>query len=142
VKICRTCKKLKPFSEFHRNIGIKDGHLHHCKPCRLPKANAGMRTEKYRAQARARYAANPQRKMEHIAGWRERNPERWRTIQRASSALHRALKAGKLIRPDTCFLCGRTGRIEAAHEDYSRPLDVVWMCRPCHREWDATQPKS
>jgi hypothetical protein len=31
--------------------------------------------------------------------------------------------------------------LEAAHHDYSRPLEVRWLCPPCHRAWDSAQPK-
>jgi hypothetical protein len=29
-------------------------------------------------------------------------------------------------------VCGAT-KTEAHHTDYSRPLDVVWLCKHCHR---------
>ena len=52
------------------------------------------------------------------------------------------LRAGNVTRPAACEECGATGRkIEAAHRDYSRPLDVRWLCRPCHVRWDKAEPK-
>lgn len=46
-----------------------------------------------------------------------------------------AVKTGALIRPTECAVCFMEHRyIEAHHEDYSKPLDVLWLCRPCHRE--------
>lgn len=33
-KICNTCKKEKPLSDFHKNISRKDGFSHRCKICR------------------------------------------------------------------------------------------------------------
>jgi hypothetical protein len=35
------------------------------------------------------------------------------------------------IPPEACFICMATG-VEMHHEDYGKPLDVVWLCRPCH----------
>lgn len=51
---------------------------------------------------------------------------------RARSITTAAIKAGRLKRPDRCQDCGSPGRPEAHHEDYSKPLVVVWVCRPCH----------
>jgi len=33
---------------------------------------------------------------------------------------------------DKCVVCGATEDLCAHHEDYSLPLDVVWLCRSCH----------
>lgn len=45
-----------------------------------------------------------------------------------------ALQSGKLIRPDNCSKCGVTGKIDGHHEDYSKPLEVIWLCKICHAE--------
>lgn len=42
-----------------------------------------------------------------------------------------ALKIGAIQR-QPCWACG--DEAEAHHPDYSRPLDVVWLCNPHHRE--------
>lgn len=55
-----------------------------------------------------------------------------------------AIKTGKLIRPDACSnpdCKGGGGQIEAAHESYDRPLQVIWLCASCHRAWDRAHPK-
>jgi hypothetical protein len=49
-----------------------------------------------------------------------------------------AIREGVLVRPDACELCSskkgdwRTWLLHAHHEDYDRPLDVIWLCVPCH----------
>lgn len=35
-----------------------------------------------------------------------------------------------------CSICGGTNHIEAHHEDYSKPLEVIWLCPKHHREAD------
>lgn len=42
-----------------------------------------------------------------------------------------AIKTGKLIK-QPCEFCGET-EVFAHHDDYSKPLEVRWVCRSCHR---------
>lgn len=50
---------------------------------------------------------------------------------KAREAVKRAKKSGKII-PQPCFVCGEI-KVHAHHEDYLKPLDVKWLCSPCHR---------
>lgn len=65
------------------------------------------------------------------------------TIARnAQSLLRYHVLKGNIKKPDTCEQCGLTGlKIEGAHKDYTRPLDVRWLCCSCHRKWDKKEPK-
>lgn len=47
-------------------------------------------------------------------------------------AVKRALKSGELVRPKSCERCGGGKRIAAHHDDYSKPLQVQWLCSSCH----------
>jgi hypothetical protein len=49
---------------------------------------------------------------------------------RAHWAVYKAVKKGKLIRKP-CEVCG-VERSQAHHHDYSKPLDVRWLCKKCH----------
>lgn len=56
------------------------------------------------------------------------------TIERVARAKAQyAMRLGRLI-PEPCEVCGSTGRVEAHHDDYSKPLDVRWLCRRHHSE--------
>ena len=37
---------------------------------------------------------------------------------------------GKLTR-EPCRFCG-TEKVQAHHEDYDKPREVIWVCRKCH----------
>jgi len=53
----------------------------------------------------------------------------------ARDAVYRATKTGKLIRPDECSQCGRTGtQIQGHHHSYEKEywLDIEWLCSECH----------
>ena len=61
--------------------------------------------------------------------WRSLTPE-----YRARQAVARACKSGKLSRPGLCSECGGACKPHGHHEDYSKPLEVVWLCQGCHIE--------
>ncbi len=42
-----------------------------------------------------------------------------------------AIKFGVLV-PQPCEVCSKTENIDAHHTDYSKPLDVRWLCKSCH----------
>ena len=64
------------------------------------------------------------------ADWRRANS----TAYECHKAVGRALKRGDLVK-QPCQVCGATDettRIDAHHEDYSKPLEVDWLCRSHH----------
>lgn len=55
---------------------------------------------------------------------------------RARLIVARAVRSGALAKPSTCARCGSeqpVSEIHAHHEDYSKPLLIMWLCAPCHR---------
>ena len=84
---------------------------------------AGRDPERVAAADRARTPTAARR--ESIKRSQLRYPERYH----ARIAVHTAVANGKLVRLPC--LCGNP-RSEAHHPDYSRPLDVEWLCRRHH----------
>lgn len=60
--------------------------------------------------------------------YRENNPEK----HRAHRLMWNAIRRGDLVR-ETCAVCG-AHKVEGHHEDYSKPLDVIWLCKKHHLE--------
>ena len=60
--------------------------------------------------------------------------EKFREKRSARSKTYYALKRGKLLEMP-CIVCG--DKAEAHHPDYSRPLDVVWLCHRHHAQTHA-----
>lgn len=45
-----------------------------------------------------------------------------------------AVDSGKLIKPDRCQKCGKSPKhLHAHHENYEKPLEVIWLCPLCHK---------
>jgi hypothetical protein len=80
--------------------------------------------------------------------YRKKNVEKTRVLSRAHSTAYRkkypekiharkivyvAVRNGTLVKKK-CF-CGKA-KVEAHHEDYSKPLKVKWMCRKHHRKYE------
>ena len=66
-------------------------------------------------------------------GYRSLTPEATKR-QRARAYLGTYVKRGKVIKPDVCSRCESTDRIHGHHEDYDKPLEVVWVCHSCHMD--------
>jgi DNA-binding XRE family transcriptional regulator len=61
--------------------------------------------------------------------------------RRARMLAHMARRKGRLPEPMNCQECGVVARLEMHHEDYAKPLDVVWLCSPCHRAIRGLDPR-
>jgi formylmethanofuran dehydrogenase subunit E len=89
------------------------------------------RTAKGRA-TKSRYARSA-RGQQKDREYQAREPEKIY----ARRQLRNAVRRGEMHRPEVCGHCSNGGTIEASHTDYARPLDVEWLCRPCHLEKDS-----
>lgn len=82
-----------------------------------------------RVLARQEYAKTERAKGQIISGgkaWILRNPIK----RQAHVIVGNALKGGKLERKP-CSWCGGA-KVHAHHSDYSKPLEVTWLCVDCH----------
>ena len=43
-----------------------------------------------------------------------------------------ALESGKLIKSLKCEVCDCESFLYGHHDDYSKPLEVRWVCKECH----------
>ena len=132
MKTCFRCGASRALEDFYRHPMMADGHLGKCKACTRADVRRRRlaRLDAVRAYDRAR-ASRPARRAcaaKVGAAWCAAHPGRKRT----HADVQRARRAGLLVRPDHCAACWTVGRVEAHHADYGRPLDVVWLCKPCH----------
>jgi hypothetical protein len=132
MKHCFRCGEAKSLDEFYAHPGMDDGHLGKCKDCtrldaKLNRA-AKLKDPAWVIAERERCRNRPQRRYD--AGPRKRKPDNQKTTARRKA--YRALKAGKIIPPETCQDCGGVTALEMHHTDYSQPILVQWLCTKCH----------
>lgn len=133
-KQCMKCGIIKPLSEFYSHKYTADGHLNKCKMCTKSDVhkNYKMKAIYYREYDKERFQNNFSRREAHaqrIKTYYLEHP----LIRKAHYMVHNALRGGKLIK-QPCEICGSNEHIEAHHEDYSKPLDVIWLCS-VHHKW-------
>ncbi len=71
---------------------------------------------------------NPEKMREYRRRWREKNKQKIR----AHKIVGNEVRRGRLT-PGSCDCCGSTDT-KAHHEDYNKPLEVVWVCATRHGE--------
>ena len=143
MKQCFKCKNIKPLNEFYKHPQMADGHLNKCKVCtrkdsqyrvdvkRLDltwvmqeRERCREKSANYRSMGKAQPPSRAVRKK-----WLCRNPEK----RRAHSMAGNAVRNGKITKPGKCDTCNTPAEdLEMHHEDYSKPLDVKWLCFGCH----------
>jgi ribosomal protein S27AE len=91
--------------------------------------------------AKKRYQTSIKGKAARRIAGRKYYASRKDTPQRiARSRVSQAVKTGRLQK-QPCAWCG-AHTVQAHHADYEKPLDVLWLCRPCHKNEHAKQAVS
>jgi ribosomal protein S27AE len=131
-KKCFKCNTVKPLDEFYKHAMMADGHVNKCKACNKKDVskNRWENIEKYRDydKQRAKLPHRLEQKLRVNRAWRAEDKRR----QIAHNKVARAIVKGLLI-PSPCERCGNTKSL-AHHEDYDKPLEVMWLCQPCHKQ--------
>lgn len=141
TKICRCCGIEQDLhSGFYTHARMADGYLNKCKECVKNRVKVHRKENDHvRAYDRFRYYNDPSRKhanrlypkdpakiKESQTRWLQKNPHK----RAAHIAVGNAVRDGKLIR-QPCVVCGEA-KVHAHHTDYSKKLDVIWLCKDHH----------
>lgn len=155
MKTCFKCLKSKERSEFYKHPQMGDGLLGKCKECtkkdvadrasRKSNDPKWVESERLRHKEKSkRYTASGQAKKanQRMRNRQRRFPEDAKffrfdfgdpEVKKLAHAITgNAIRDGKLIKKH-CEVCSAI-RVEAHHEDYSKPLDVVWLCKKHHTD--------
>jgi|SRR5208282_525360 len=146
MKVCFKCGIPQAPESFYAHKAMADGRLGKCKSC-CKKASNKRREDKleeikaydrsrgnapHRVAARKDYQKNnPDKFAEARSRWEKKNPEKKKAAQIFNNA-KRYIKSEKMA----CEVCGGRDKVEAHHDDYTKPLEVRHLCKKHHVEAD------
>lgn len=148
-KQCFKCQQVKSIDDFYRHSKMADGHLNKCKECTKVDVNKNRAAnlEYYQEYDRNRFQNDPERRafqLDQTREWMRNNPGKLAEVQSQWKArnpekrqchlsLASAIAKGTVVKSASCQSCGTSdGRIHGHHPDYTKPLDVMWLCASCH----------
>lgn len=126
TKVCSVCKIEKPLSEYYKYSKPADGHEYRCRKCHGAQKKRWRERNPEKAAEGHRRGADARKRRS-----RERHPEK----AKARSQVAEAVRTGRIVKPEACEECGEKtekAKLHGHHRDYSKPLEVDWVCRPCH----------
>ncbi len=91
------------------------------------RENAKNREQKY----------DKEKALKWVRKWQKKNKHKLNAAAKA----RRAVKLGKIIKPNYCQICGDEAKLQNHHHDYSKPLEVIFVCRMCHGLMDRVRRK-
>ena len=151
MKVCRECKVEQPLQNFYKHAAMGDGHLNKCILCVKSRVNkhrdanveAIRQYDKERANKPHRVnARKAYQQTEDGKSAKKRAMDAYKKRYPMAYAAHvitgNAIRDGKLIAASCCSVCGSMTNIEGHHDDYTKPLEVRWLCKQCHTAWHRT----
>lgn len=122
--VCTVCKQEKGF-EFYKHRAHRNGYASECIPCSkvMHKKNRNQKLANLRVKRWVK-------KHGYITQYKYRKEQPEKELAR--NRFLRAVKSGKIRRPELCSKCQLKTKVEGHHPDYSKPYDVIWVCRMCH----------
>lgn len=136
--LCKKCGETKPRAEF---VVRENGWIRSCRPCHraMHRAFRANNLEAYKAREKAR-EQRPLTKQRHKEFSRSEKgkafKKRYLKANPLKHAAHVAVANGKRngsIVPEPCQNCG--AKADAHHCDYTKPLEIMWLCVEHHKEW-------
>lgn len=128
-KHCLKCDRWLPIESFGLRAQSKtDGHQSSCKDCQRAYIKAH---QDYIAEYNRQWKQTPNGKESHRQAM-IRSQKKHREKVQARWKVKEAIRTGRLVRLP-CQFCGDQ-KSQAHHDDYDKPLDVVWVCHSCHIE--------
>ena len=133
TKICSKCGYEKFLCEYYYHPHTKDNLRPLCIECIKKYSKQQYIKNKIKIKQRLKIYNKSERGKAIAKRYRNRRKDKL-TLKKynAHSKLHYAIKTGKIKRPNKCSNCSKKCKPEGHHDDYNKPLEVIWLCRQCH----------
>lgn len=134
MKTCSRCGKEKPAKDFHHDSANDDGLTVWCAECNRTtnRSYYDRNRDKMIERSRRYYQEHREVHRARCARYSRRVGYATGVKPRTHKMVRAAIKRGDLMR-QPCEICG-SQPTEAHHDDYSKPLDVRWLCHQHHME--------
>jgi hypothetical protein len=131
-KVCRRCGESKPLTDYYKHKNMYDGRLNICKECTKKRVRKHREDNIDYIRSYDRDRAKKIHRKEFSASLTKKYRSNNRLYGIAHNKVKRAIKNG-IIKKTGCIFCGRPDS-QGHHFDYTKPLDVVWLCPIHHRK--------
>lgn len=115
---------------------------HAADPCERQAISAKYydnHTERCRELSRRHAKENPEYYRNHARKTRAERPD----VPAAHDKVKYEIQTGRITKASECEMCGDSSRrIVGHHEDYSKPLEITWLCDRCHRRLHAARNRA
>jgi hypothetical protein len=130
LKQCSRCKESKPTDCFGVHRSKPDGLATWCRDCKKAHSKATRAVyRKARLETQRKWqAANREKLIEYDRKYAKKHPDKYKARQ----ILKQEIKMGRIERKP-CEVCGEV-KVDGHHDDYTKPLEVRWLCRAHHTE--------
>ncbi len=137
MKECFKCHTVKPLTDFYKHPQMGDGHLNKCKECAKKDSDDNFKRKlqdphwqiKERERQRKKEAKRRELGLVKPYNRKQQSPA---SRKEKYGEYTNAIKYGKLT-PEPCEVCGKN-KTQGHHEDYSKPLNVIWLCVRHHQD--------
>lgn len=147
TRICTGCGETKLLDEFYDKKNGKYGKHSECKECykarnkKWSDLNPSQRRRKLDLDILRKDQRREEIKAAQICGIKTYDTLRLEEYKKHCEAhikrqarlfVNTAIASGLIVKPSRCERCGQETMLHGHHKDYSKPLDVTWVCAKCH----------
>lgn len=149
-KECFKCNTEKPLSEFYKHKEMADGHLNKCKECAKSDVHSHRKDNIEKVRQYDRNRPNSKERSKRLSEKIKNLPKdrkeeyykkkneymqsgAYKNKKTVNIYMANAVRDGRLKKLDHCEHCNaKDVPLDGHHHDYLKPLDVTWLCKPCH----------